>query len=676
MIKQNKHKWLSWLVGCFVAVACLWGHAGEGEALFDMTLEELMHVEVVSSTLNPVALHDLPAGVHILTREDIRRSGATSIPEALRMVPGINVARVNAHKWAVSARGFQNYLSEKMLVMIDGRSVYMPYASLVAWQMQGIRLEDIDRIEVILGPGGSVWGANAVNGIINVLTLHASDTQTNELVVYGGGEAAGASARYGFSGDGWAGRTYVAYGWEDGGQDPVFFRDTPVAKGDARDSWEQLRWGIRLDSDHRGAGQWMLQSEVYGSPAGEYVTSPLPDPEQGYDTEYDSLVSRGGFVLGRYTHRFENGGTLELKGFYDRLDFEDVTERARVDTLDLELHGSWYATERNRVTVGSGYRHVWDRLSGKRVRYEPYSDNFGKVNLFVQDELAMLPDLLGVIAGAKLEYDGYADYAFQPTLRIMFTPQGALHLWAAASGVVRTPSRVERHLVADVTPLRAGELFPGHPAGYIRLLGNEQIDAETLTSYECGIRVLPSDRMVMDLSLFYNTYDDLILLTSEKNATEPYMDDGRFILPSRIDNIYDGVVYGGELSVEFRVTDQWRLIGGLDYVQMDLDGPETDTEEIAGTTPTWSAHIRSLMNVGRRGEFDVLLYQVDDIGYLGIGTYLRADVRVAWHVNDRTEVSLVGQNLLEDPQREHYEPTFGHSSTPDRSVYARLAYRF
>jgi iron complex outermembrane receptor protein len=225
-----------------------------GAALFDMTLEELMHVEVVSSTRSPVELRDLPAAVHVLSREDIRRSGATSIPEALRMVPGLNVARVNSHKWAVSARGFQTYLSEKMLVMIDGRTIYMEYASLVAWQLQGVRLEEIERIEVILGPGGSVWGANAVNGIINVLTRHASETQGGELVLLGGNEAAEGSLRYGFSGEAWAARAFLKYGWEDACVDPVAFASTCLKSGDALDSWRSLRGGVRIDSSHDAGG--------------------------------------------------------------------------------------------------------------------------------------------------------------------------------------------------------------------------------------------------------------------------------------------------------------------------------------------------------------------------------------------------------------------------------------
>jgi len=638
-------------------------YAGDLTAL---SIEELMAIEVSSLSRKSQRLSDTPAAAFVITAEDIRRSGATSVPEALRMVPGIQVARIGADKWAVSSRGFNDWFSNKLLVLMDGRTVYNSVYSGVNWRDQDVLLEDVARIEVIRGPGASLWGANAVNGVINIVTKPAIETQ-GALVTAGAGTEARAlgAARYGGAlGSAAHYAAYLKYAEHDATATPAgdgSYDDYRLAKVGGRVDWQPAeRDGFTLQGDYR-------EGNAHGS---AYI--PTPDPA-GLGIAESRNDLGGGNLLARWHHTFSNTSDLVAQAYYDRSDSEFAIYAETVDTYDLDLQHRFALGARQEIIWGLGYRLTrGDVQSTPTMRFDPAERSDELFSLFVQDEIALVPKKLALIVGSKFEENDFTGTETQPNARLRWTPHERHTLWAAVSQAVRTPSR----FVRDVSLTHAVLDYPGMQ---VAIHGNRDFDSEELTAYESGYR-FSGDRWGFDLALFYNQYDRLgtwVPGTPFLDGSPPYL-----VVPFTTVNEMEGDTYGAEVAVEWQPLAWWRLQGAFSCLRMELDDPITGniiSASVEGQSPEQQFSLRSAMDFPHGFELDLWLKYVDDLPaeLQHIPAYWELDARLGWQATRNWSFDLVGQNLLDDRHPEFTAVLFGVPRAEiERSAYIKATWRF
>jgi iron complex outermembrane receptor protein len=643
--------------------------------LTELSLKELMDIEVVSVSKRAEPISAAAAAVYVLTREDLRRSGATSIAEALRLVPGVEVARIDANKWAVSARGFNGRFANKLLVLIDGRSVYTPLFSGVFWEVQDTLLEDVDRIEVIRGPGATLWGANAVNGVINIITRSAWDT-TGSLVTAGAGseERGFLGVRHGgLLGNSAAYRVYGKGFERDGGVDP--------AGGNGADDWSMIRGGFRVDRKLAAVGGLTLQGEVYDGEVGETLTLASRAVPRPVTADSDSQIS-GGDLLARWQRQLAADSDLAVQLYYDRTVREaEILDEDR-DTFDVEVQHGFAPSPRHRVLWGLGYRRTADDIrSSDIVSFQPARRTDDLASAFVQDEFSLRPDRLWLILGSKFEHNDYSGFEFQPNVRALWRPRQRHTLWAAVSRAVRTPSRAEHdfRFIAQVLP--AGALFPGSPTAVATIFGDRGFDSEDLLAYELGYRAGVAPGLFLDLATFYNRYDHLRTTRTGAPFLQTAPPPPHLVIPTRISNDLEGETYGAELAADWRLSPGWRLSAAYSWLEIQLRNrlnpadPTVRNDERA--SPRQQASLRSAVDLPGAVELDLTARYVGPLPSLGVKSYTGLDLRLGWKPRPRLEVSLVGQNLLDG---EHLEfapeviPT--HPTAVERSLYGRLTWRF
>lgn len=678
----------------FLFYACLAGvlfaDPGQGGAaeytpdqLAEMNLEQLLGATVTSVARREELLAQSPAAVHVISQEEIRRSGATSIPEVLRMVPGLEVGRVDAHNWAISSRGFNGVFANKLLVLIDGRSVYTSLFSGVNWDVQDTLLEDIERIEVIRGPGAALWGANAVNGVINVITKKAAATE-GTLVSGGGGneERAFGAIRYG----GHIGDTihYRVFG-------KYFDRASShlAGGGDADDDWQTGRLGFRLDWDAPHSNLLTLQGDLYDETQDQVyrrlsAKAPfLPFSDHSADT------ASGGDILARWTHTFTSGGELALQTYYDRTERTSVTLDERQDTFDVDLQHRFGWGDRQTLVWGGGYRRTTDKLGGTfDVSFEPAERTRDLFSAFLQDEITLVKKRVVLTLGSKLEHNDYSGFEFQPSARLLWTPSERTSVWTSVSRAVRTPSRSEFDITVRSEPvIPRGALFagfppfvPASPTIVTALRGNSGFDSEELIAYEAGYRLKASERLSFDLAVFFNDYDQLRSLSPTNPALDLSKSPAEFTLTAA--NQMKGQTYGGEISANFRVTDWWRVRADYSLLQMQLhlagSSPAAfDDRAIEHSSPQNQVALRSWMDLPRGFECDAALRYVDSLSGVHVPAYFGLDLRVGWRPSKNVEISVVGQGLLD---RHHPEFTPSFISTQftevETSIYGKVTIRF
>ncbi|MDB6028316.1 MAG: ligand-gated TonB-dependent outer rane channel [Verrucomicrobiales bacterium] len=647
-----------------IALTSLFAHAtetngvpGYANDLTQLSLEDLMQVEVTTVSRSPEKLSHAPAAIAVVTEDDIRRSGATTIPEALRLVPGLQVARVDAHGWAVSARGFNDVFANKLLVMIDGRTIYTPLFSGVFWDVQDTVLEDIDRIEVIRGPGATQWGANAVNGVINIITKSAKETQGLLLSGGGGTEKRGfSSVRYGarFNADTYI-RVYAKYVNRDDQAAPT--------GGSANDSWDMYRGGFRLDWKTTDVNLITFQGDIYSGRLNQVYTVPTTVPPFAALAP-DKLRVSGGNLLARWTHDFSADAQLTLQAYYDRTVRNAVIFGEDRDTGDIDVQHRFKAGDRHTITLGGGYRLTHDVIrNSANISLMPSARTLNLLNAFVQDEIELQPEHWSLTIGTKLEHNDFTGVEVQPSARILWAPLERHAIWASVSRAVRTPSRAED----DVTLNPAGV-----PPGFATIHGNRNFDSEKLIAYELGYRVQPHKRITFDLAGFYNDYDDL--RSFERTGT---------MFQSVAANNLFGETYGFEASSTLQALDRWRLTAGYTFLNTQLHkrhgSTDTMSEVAERMSPQNQISLRSSINLPGHVEFDQFLRYVDSIvvSSSGIPSYWSLDLRLGWKPNPHWEFSVVGQNLLAPSHPEFY-PTFVSSQRTEveRGVYGKITVRF
>ncbi len=636
----------------------------------EMSLEQLMRIEVTSAAKRPVSVADTPAAVYVLTNDDVRRSGARSIPEALRLVPGLNVAQISNQSWAISARGFNNAFANKLLVMIDGRSVYTPLFSGVFWNRQDLLLEDVDRIEVIRGPGASLWGANAVNGVINIITKNASETQGTYLFAgAGSNDDVEAAARHGgaLSDD----AHYRVYGKTRS----VGARELGDGTAGA-DDFREGRGGFRADGMTENGDSWHLQGASFGGVSGStYDMLSLNTPYSSRTNDDDT--TRGSYLLGSWSRDLAPDNRVEVRSYIQREVWEgdEISEERNI--VDIDADHRFRLGDNHTVVWGVGGRYSNDEVTGN-FRYQVTDENADQymVNAFVQDTIALWDGDVSLTLGTKLEYNSYTGVELQPNARALWRVTPDHNVWAAVSRAVRTPSRAERD--ADIS---IGVLSPaaaplvgipniGLPVD-LRVRGSSDLESEELLALEIGHRWTASPTVSFDTAAFYNFYDNLVstsiaTATVESDGSTSYLE-----LPIQFENGGSADVYGVELVANWRPTEALALQGWYALLQGDTVDPT------GGSGPDYQMALRAQYDVTPDVSLDVMGRIVGELPEPETGGYGELAVRVAWRPQANIELALTGQNLLHEKRTEFASDGFvSYGTKVERSVFASLAVRF
>ncbi|MCP4545123.1 MAG: TonB-dependent receptor [bacterium] len=638
--------------------------------LKSLSLEDLASLEVTSVSKKPEKLADAPAAVFVITNEDIRRSGVTSIAEALRMAPGVQVGRINSNTWAITARGFNGHFANKLLVMIDGRTVYSPSFSGVHWNVQDVLLEDIDRIEVIRGPGASLWGANAVNGVINIISRPAGDSTGGLLVAGAGTEERGfGGVRYGVRvGEEAHVRVYANYFDRDAGADYLSLGEY--------DDWRKFQGGFRSDWRLSNGDAFTFQGDVYTGEAGmasAYATRTSPFKE----TIVEDAELAGGNLLARWTGAFSNAGDLALQIYYDRTKHLSALADEIRDVFDVDFQHGFTLGERHDMLWGMEYRWTRDKLGKTRAaEFKPSKRSMDLFSLFFQDQVTLVENRLWLVVGAKFENGYYTDWEVQPTGRLLWRPGDGHTFWAAVSRAVRTPSRAEKDAHIDTSLIMPGA--SGNPTPFPispRLTGSDEFTFETLVAHEVGYRFQPSEKLFCDLAVFYNDYPDLI--TAESAGPPSLVPEPPYVLetPLEFKNNGDVQTLGLELAATLAPLDWWKLNLSYSYMKMYMSD-NVNIVLVGDYTERWVG-LRSLMDLPYNFELDVWPRYVGDLTGVNVRGYVTLDVRVGWRPSENLAFTLVGQNLLEGDH-----PEFEDNLTPvlstgvERGVYGKITWRF
>ena len=648
--------------------------------LSQLSLEELGSVRVTTVSRKSEKLFDAPAAVYVISQEELRRSGVRSIPEALRMVPGLSVARAGAHDWAISARGFTDIFANKLLVKIDGRTVYSPLFSGVWWDTQNTVLEDVDRIEIVRGPGAALWGANAVNGVINIITKPASATQGVLVSAGAGSEDQGvASFRYGNKvSDDLHFRVFGKYFNTDDSALP--------SGGPGNDAWWIAQGGFRMDWEPTEVTQVTLQGDIYGGHEEQtLIVHSLTAPFQS--TLPGEITTRGGNLLGRWTRRFSDDTESSFQLYYDHTERSFQIAGEERDTVDADFQHQFPLGDRQQLILGGGYRYSQDDFNKNSfdLSVSPTRLGVGLFNVFVQDEITLAPDSLRLTLGSKFEHNDFTGLEVQPSGRLLWTPHEKHTVWASISRAVRTPSRADTggRIVQLILPPARSDLLPIGIASF----GNSDFRSEELLAYEVGYRVAPHARLTLDAAGFYNVYGRLRSVEAgtprlENSQGLPYV-----LFPFILYNNLQGETYGAELSATWRITDWWRFRGNYTFLEMQLrarpGSSETVSAGIQGArSPSQQFSLGSSMDLSRNVELDWMVRYVDALPNLSVRGYMEADLRLGWRPTRNLELALVGNNLLHARHREFVQGISGVAGTAppktevQRSVFGVVTWRF
>ena len=636
------------------------------ENLKQVSLEELGQIEVTTASKVPVKAARTPAAIYVITQEDIRRSGATSIPEALSMAPGVEVARVDSNTWSLGVRGFQSILSRSVLVLIDGRSVYTPLFAGVYWQVQDTLLEDIDRIEVIRGPGGTIWGANAVNAVINIITKRAQETH-GTLVSTGGGNVDQGFLNFQYGAGNSKGFNYRIYG-KGFTRGPEFHPDHQQF-----DDWRMGQTGFRTDWDAHNRDRLTLQGDLYYGDAGQRVQIASYSPPYTTDVEQNAELS-GGNLLGRWERDLGSGSNVQLQTYYDRTNRKQANFAESRDTFDIDFIHHLILPGRQDFLWGLGARLSSGNASQvvPTVVFTPnhYTDKL--YNAFVQDEIPIVGDQLSLTIGSKFLHNGYSGFEIEPTARLLWTPSSRQTVWGAVTRAVRTPSRVEEDL-------QLSGLAAPTPLTFFRIIGDRKFSSESLIGYEAGYRSLVGPKFHVDVAAFYNNYDHLLSVEPGAPFSESSPPPPHTVIPLFFRNGLQGRTAGFEIAPDWTPTRIWRLRGSYSYLHIDLEKKATSLDASSanstqGSSPHHQVAIQSSLDLPKKLEFDQTFRYVSSLPAQLVGAYTTSDVRFSWHATRSLDVSVVGENLF---QPHHAE--FGGDPGPlvgiKRSAYIKLTWQ-
>ena len=644
--KGGTRRWLSVLVAGYLGLVGL-APLGVGQTdpvlpppstLKKFSVEQLLDVVVTSVSKRPEKLFDAASAVQVITAEEIRLAGATSIPEALRLASNLEVAQIDSRQWAVTARGFNNLFADKMLVLIDGRSVYTPLYAGVYWDVQDTVLQDLDRIEVISGPGATQWGANAVNGVINITTKNAKDTQGG-LVFGGGGTEPRDSSGVRYGGQLAPGVYYRVYAkYLDRGN------SVRANGGDSNDAWRMGQAGFRVDWEAAAGNRLTFQGDAYDATMGQVGP--------------DNIRANGGNLLGRWSRDVGNGSDFKLQVYYDRTHRRiPGSFTQNLDTYDVDFQDHVPLGRTHDLVWGFGYRLVEDNIVNTPANaFLPPRVGRAWFNAFAQDEIKLIQDRLHLTVGTKIEHNEYTEFEFAPSARIAWTPETGQTVWAAISRALRTPSRIDRDLYSPATPP-------------YRIAGGPNVVSESLIAYELGYRVQVEPHLAFSLATFYNDYSNL-------RSLEPLDPPRPF--PVEIGSGLLGRSVGAEFTADWRVTPTWRVRAGHTELRTRIEPQpgslDRSSDRSKGHDPNRQSFLRSSWDLSSTWECAAALRYIAPINNQAVPGYTELDLRFGWRPAPAWELSFHGQNLLHDHHAEFNTP--GSRREIQRSVFGESSWHF
>jgi len=640
--------------------------------LMDRSLEDLMSIRVTSVSKTEQTLSRTASAVFVITAADIQRSLATNIPDLLRTVPGIDVAQIDGNTWAISARGLNGRFSSVLLVLVDGRNVYTPTFGGVFWDVLDMPLEDIERIEVIRGPGGTIWGANAVNGVINIITRKTTDTQGGLVAGSGGNLDQGSGT--------------VQYGGALGKETDyrIFTKylnqnQMPGLNGsDGRDGRHVLRGGFRMDSAFSSKDTLTVQGDVYTGGEGSTIPSLPLVTSPGVEFSAATVPLSGAFLQSVWKHALSPRSDTTLQVSVDRYKRDDELREER-NTFDVDFQHDFAWGTRQEIVWGANYRNTDSHTDGDLAfSLSPADVNMQLFSLFIQDELALVSDRLSLTVGARLDHNYYTGARLLPSVRVAWTPNPRWMLWAAISRADRVPTEVDTNSRIGL----GGYTGPGGVPTLVAIVGNPHFKDEGLIAYEAGFRTTVREHLSIDLAAYYNDY-------SAQETTEPAAPffagtpaPPHLVLPLTYENLMHGEAHGFEIAVNWKAAARWTLSPGyaFEQIHMHLDPTSRDTGSVLnaeGSSPDHSAQVRSHLDLIHGIAWDASAYFVDRLRSGEIPAYTRVDTGVTWHWTERLSCRVVGQNLVRDHHLEFVDDTGSLRSTLiKRSAYARLTWQF
>jgi len=644
-----------------------------GNEYLGLDISQLMQITITSVSKKPQTLSNAAAAIFVITQDDIHRSGVTSIPEALRMAPGLQVARIGAEKWAITSRGFNGQTANKLLVLMDGRTLYSPSFSGVYWDVQDTLLEDIDRIEVIRGPGGTIWGANAVNGIINIITKKASNTEGGFVRVSAGNEEqVSGGLRYGAAiGDSAHARAYFTY--RD--HDSFGLHGTET---DANDDWQSVHGGFRMDGGTVQQDSWTVQGDIYTEDANQLVSpsfEPIPPYKSVAPDNYDAS---GWNLLARWQHQLSADNSWTIQSYYDFTNRDELYIGQTHKIYDVDFQHQLKVGNHHDLIWGLGYRNIRDEFDNSfQLLISPDSATHELFSAFIQDEIMLMPDQLWLTLGSKIEHNDFTGYEIQPSGRLLFRPVENQTVWAGVSRAVRTPSRSGRDARFTVGMIPD---LPPYPAPLF-LWGNEDYDSEDVLAYELGYRLVPIKQLSLDIALFYNEYDNL------RTATPLIMPPTSRM---QFENKSSGSSYGFELAADWKPSHWLSFQLGYTYLELDLDANDSETGldiivSYEDSNPQHGVTLRSSIEIATDWQMNLWLRYVDQFAAGGIvaltnqssiDEYVAFDANISWYPRENIELMLVGQNLFSSGRMEFTSEYLAPLTDIEQSIYGKLTYRF
>ncbi|MDH5762622.1 MAG: TonB-dependent receptor [Nitrospinota bacterium] len=636
-------------------------------------IEELLNMEITSVSKRPQKLHTSASAIYVVTQEDIRRVGAVNIMEALRIVPGVLVSKINQNRYAVSIRGFNRRVgSDKLLVLMDGRTLYSPSAAGVFWMGQDTVMEDIDRIEVIRGPGAALWGSNAVAGVINIITKDSK--KTNGLMISGG---AGSEER-GFATVRFGDRPAPNFNYRVYGKYRIRDEGESTSSADAIDDKEMEQGGFRADWEPTSKDMLTFQGDTYNVKAGVDFTSRFVSLAAGSAPFRGDQVQQGNNLLARWTRQLEEESSFQIQAYYDRLQrYSILPFNHNIHQFDLEAQHNFTLGKVHQISWGLNYRNSFFDFEKTNIVTLP-NESTNLFGAFIHDEISLIPDTLSLIVGAKLEHNPFSGLEFQPNVRAVWFPKEGHTLWAAFSRAVRLPTINEEKSKVNRVLIPAG---PPPPTPILLTednLGN--LDAEKLLAYEAGYRWSPDPKVSLDLTAYVFQYSDVIELTQ----MTPFFDGTNTVVPFTHRNGLDGEAYGAELAVHYQPLETWRLSASDAYNDVDLratipnvvvPSPTSEGDLDAEGEPNHILSLRSYVTLPHGLQWDTMFYYVDQNKARNIEDYNRLDVRLGWQVSEKIELSVIGQNLLDASHAELREIQEVDTRT-QRSFYVKTTLKF
>ncbi len=648
------------------------------EDLTEVGLEELLNFDIVvtSASKREQRLGDVSSAIFVISQEDIRRSGATHVAELLRMVPGITVGRTNSNQWAISSRGFTQRFANKLLVLIDGKRIFNPITNGVFWETHEIVLEDIERIEVIRGPGAALWGANATNGVINIITKNANNTEGTLLSAGGGTEEKGfVTARQGGKlSDQTSGRVYGKYSNRD---------NSKLQTGEAgEDDWEVATGGFRVDS------QVSEQDSLNFSGHSFYQTNTDITPTASFQSPFvDNTTFSGrrdwqGFDLDTtWNKTISETSEMQSKISYLYEDEESTWFSFRQHILDIDYQHRFSPLTYHDFLYGLSYRNYRNDSEGTFAHgidpHERISDLF---TFFFHDEIELIENRLHFIVGSKFEHNYSTGFEYMPNGRLLWTPNEKTSVWAAVSRAVTSPSRVHDD---SIVPLAALVDPAAGSAALLTFFGDRDVESEDLLAYELGYRTMLSPKISLDIAGFYNVYDNLFTIEPAPPFAGPItgLQDPVFIIPLVFSNAQHGTTQGVEVALDWKATDWLRLVGVYSYIDIKIEqGDSLDLNNVMlleGGTPEHQGSLRAQLTLPQNFEFDSFLRYVGEVPFGNIDSYFELDLRLAKHITKNLEIAVIGQNLLHEAHLERSELLFAPPPTEiERGVYAKATWSF